>query len=224
MSQATLNNAEYRAAVLETESKPAELNFGPATLLVSLNLAVAAGNLLDQVKRAIYYGKPMDQQKAMNALALVRSTSDALQFAIGTGRYRDPQDIHFYMEKLPVEVAKQLDPAGLNLRLLHAGLGKFTESSEFIEAILPALLGGQVDAVNLLEEVGDGSWYDEVALDELGFSRDQSNGTNIKKLQDKKAGRYKKGAFSTEAAVVRDLSAERNVLEAATNDAQAKAA
>jgi hypothetical protein len=37
---------------------------------------------------------------------------------------------------------------------------------------------------------------------------------NIKKLKDKKAGRYQKGAFDPNAAVQRDTTAERALLEA----------
>jgi Cobalamin biosynthesis protein CobT len=97
----------------------------------------------------------------------------------------------------------------------------FTESGEFIEAILPSLLGQPVDKVNLLEEQGDSSWYGEIALDELGYTRAQSNFTNIKKLTDKKAGRYKKGAFDPNAAVGRDVSKERRLLEAGAEAAVA---
>lgn len=213
MTQNTLNNADYRNAVLATESKPTALNFGPATLLVALNMAVAATVVLDQVKRAIYYGRDLDQKKAMDAINVMQSAGEALKFPIGTARYRDPQDVHFFMQNLPEDIVKNLNPESLDLRLLHAAIGQFTESGEFIEGILPTLLGQPVDKVNLLEEQGDSSWYGEIALDALGYSREQSNFANINKLNDKKNGRYKKGAFDPNAAVNRDVEAERALLE-----------
>jgi hypothetical protein len=223
MTQNTLNNADYRNAVLSTESKPEALNFGPATLLVALNMAVAATVVLDQFKRAIYYGRDMDQKKAMEAIGVMQNAAEALKFPIGTGRYRDQQDVHFFLSNLPEDVVKNLNPANLDLRLLHAAIGQFTESGEFIEGILPTLLGQPVDKVNLLEEQGDSSWYGEIALDALGYSREQCNFTNIKKLTDKKAGRYQKGAFDPNAAIDRDVSAERTLLEDGAGQALAEA-
>ncbi|MFP3609258.1 hypothetical protein SB778_03975 [Paraburkholderia sp. SIMBA_050] len=217
--QNTLNSADYHAAVLQTESKPGELNFGPATLLMALNLAVSAANALDQVKRAIYYGRDIDQEKAMEAIQAVQGTASALAFPVATKRYRDPRDVDFFAQNLSPEAAKSLSPANVDLRLLHAALGKFTEAGEFIEAILPTLMGAAVDKVNVLEELGDGSWYDEIALDALGYSREQCNFVNIKKLQDKKAGRYQKGAFDPNAAVERDVDAERALLDAGAQKA-----
>jgi hypothetical protein len=212
-AQTTLNNADYRTAVLSTESRPTALNFGPATLLVALNMAIAASTALDQVKRAIYYGRDMDQKKMLEAIAVVQATAESLKFPVSTGRYRDPQDVHFFMQNLPEEVAKSLSADGVDLRLLHAAIGQFTEAGEFIEGIVPTLLGQQVDKVNLLEEQGDSSWYGEVALDVLGYTREQCNFANINKLNDKKAGRYQKGAFDPNAAVNRDVVAERVLLE-----------
>ncbi|KVH64455.1 hypothetical protein WS89_04005 [Burkholderia sp. MSMB1072] len=210
-----MDNSTYRNRVLETESKPGALNFGPATLLVALNMAVAATMVLDQVKRAIYYGKEMDPNKALDSLGVMQSAGESLKFTIGTGRYRDPMDVHFFMDKLPKEVVQQINPQNVDMRLLHAALGGFTESGEFIEALLPTLLGKPVDRVNVAEELGDANWYGEIALDALGLTREEVNAANIKKLQDKKAGRYKAGTFLSDDAVNRDTGAERAVLEEA---------
>ncbi|CAG9229227.1 hypothetical protein [Burkholderia vietnamiensis] len=208
-----MDNNTYRARVLETESRPAALNFGPATLLIALNMAVAASNVVDHIKRAIYYGKDADQQAATNDLMVLMSTAAAVKFAFETGRYRDPRDIDFYRDKLEPSVAQHLSAEGVDLRLLHAALGKFTESGEFVQALIPTLMGASVDRVNLAEEIGDSGWYEEIAMDALGLTREQVNDANIKKLQDKKAGRYKKGEFLADDAVNRDTQAERAVLE-----------
>lgn len=212
MTKNTLNNANYRTAVLSTESKPAVINFGPATLAFALNLAISTSNFLDQVKRAIYYGRDIDQEKAVTALREVNKLSADLFAVVSTASYRDPNDAALY-SGLPPEARAALNLSGVDVRLLHAALGMQTESGEFIEGILPTLFGRPLDKVNLLEELGDASWYGDIALDALGYSREQCNFTNIKKLTDKKAGRYQKGAFDPNAAVARDVTAERDLLE-----------
>jgi hypothetical protein len=215
MTQAanTLDNATYRAEVLSTESKPESINFGPATLLMALSLAVQAGNLLDQVKRAVFYGKEIDLKVAGEALQAIPAMVKDISFPLATGRYLDPRDADFY-QGIEQKAKEALSLQGVDIRLLHAALGQFTESSEFIDALIPTLFGQPVDKVNLLEEQGDSSWYGEIALDALGYSREQCNFTNIKKLKDKKAGRYQKGAFDPNAAIDRDTTAERALLEA----------
>jgi len=222
-----LNATDYRAAVLKTESKPKELSVGPMTIFMALNLAVETSNVLDQLKRAVFYGKDIDQEAAIKSLQTIGKIAADISFPIGTGRYRDPRDGDFF-QGVPVETRAAITPGNVNLRLLHAALGLQTESGEFIEGLLPSFFGGPIDAVNLLEELGDGpGWYAEVALDELGFTREQCNFTNIKKLQDKKDGRYKKGAFNPNEAIDRDVNAERGLLEAGSDrkltDAEATA-
>jgi hypothetical protein len=216
MTQAanTLDNATYRTEVLSTESKPDAINFGPATLLMAIQLAVQTGNLLDQVKRAIFYGKDMDQQVVGNALKAIPQIAQDVGFPLSTERYRDPRDADFF-NAIDPQAKQMLALAAVDVRLLHAALGQFTESTEFLEALVPSFFGTPVDKVNLLEEQGDSSWYGEIALDALGYSREQCNFTNIKKLKDKKAGRYQKGAFDPNAAVQRDVAAERELLDSA---------
>jgi hypothetical protein len=222
MTQAnnTMDNTTYRNEVLSTESRPDAINFGPATLLMALNLAVQTGNLLDQVKRAVFYGKAMDPNVTAQALQAIPGIMKDLTFPLATGRYLDPRDVDFFpgIEK---EAREALSLQSVDVRLLHAALGQFTESSEFVEALIPTFFGQPVDKVNLLEEQGDSSWYGEIALDALGYTREQCNFTNIKKLKDKKAGRYQAGAFDPNAAVQRDVAAERELLEAGAEQAAA---
>jgi hypothetical protein len=217
----TMDNTTYHAEVLSTESKPDAINFGPATLMMALNLAVQAGNLLDQIKRAVFYGKDIDPQIAGQALQAIPAMANDIKFPLATDRYRDPRDADFY-NSIDPKAKEILSLHGVDVRLLHAALGRFTESTEFIEALVPTFFGQVFDKVNGLEEIGDGRWYDEIALDALGYTAEQCNFTNIKKLKDKKAGRYQKGAFDPNAAVDRDTTAERALLEAgAATEAQA---
>jgi NTP pyrophosphatase (non-canonical NTP hydrolase) len=94
-------------------------------------------------------------------------------------------------------------------RLLHAGIGLATESGEFLDALKKHLFyGGDLDKVNLKEELGDLLWYIALACDELGTDFSTLKATNIKKLQ----ARYS-DKFSYDSASFRDLEAERKILE-----------
>lgn len=94
--------------------------------------------------------------------------------------------------------------------LLHAVLGCVTESAEMAEHLLDVLRGKKaLDVVNVVEEIGDIEWYVALAL---RFTGAQDHGDawtrNIAKLRARFPDK-----FTEEAAVTRDLVAERAVLE-----------
>lgn len=96
-----------------------------------------------------------------------------------------------------------------DIRLLHASLGMATEAGELLDQIKKHLFyGKEIDRVNLIEEAGDILWYMGVLLDELDVSFEKVMQIN----HDKLAKRYGE-KFSSEAALNRDLKAERKVLE-----------
>lgn len=95
------------------------------------------------------------------------------------------------------------------VRLLHAALGKATEIGEFIDPLKKYIFyGKEIDEVNMLEEIGDGKWYDGVAIDALDSTEEIVMSRNIQKL----AKRYP-DKFTEDAALNRDLEAEREILE-----------
>jgi hypothetical protein len=206
-----MNPTQYRHEVLSTESKPDSVNVGLGFLFASLQVASAAAAVLDQVKRAIFYGEDIDQKKARDAFVALQKYSDNLSRAVRSVSYRDANDLH--LADIPASERELLDTGNLDVRLLHSAIGGFTESGELLEALVPILSGKPADKANLLEEFGDGGWYAEIGLDALGFSREQRDAVNIAKLKDKKAGRYKSGGFSAREAIERDTGAERNILE-----------
>lgn len=110
-------------------------------------------------------------------------------------------------------IAKRLaDPS--TIRLLHAAEGMCTESAEFMDQLKKHIFYGKpIDHVNLVEELGDLRWYDNIAMDELKVTAEQVQAINNKKLTDKKNGRYKKGEFTSVEAYLRNLEAERAILE-----------
>ena len=98
------------------------------------------------------------------------------------------------------------------VRLLHSASGLATEAGEFIDPIKKHLYYGKpLDKTNLIEELGDLLWYITVACDVLDTSLSEIMQIN----NDKLALRYK-GKFTQEAAINRNLSAERNLLETET--------
>lgn len=105
------------------------------------------------------------------------------------------------------EVIKRLTKSA---RLVHAALGKLTEIGEFADELKKHIFYGKpLDPVNLMEEIGDGAWYDALALDSMG-------GSDLDFVLEKVIAKLKKRypeKFTEKDALNRDLEAERKVLE-----------
>lgn len=102
------------------------------------------------------------------------------------------------------------------IRTLHALFGLCTETGELMDIIKRYTFYGAkvptLDEVNIAEEIGDMLWYIGLLCDEYKWTFEQLMGWNIRKLQDKKAGRYKKGEFCAIDAIVRDTVAEQSMI------------
>ena len=93
--------------------------------------------------------------------------------------------------------------------LLHSGIGLATESGEFLDALKKTIFyGKQLDEVNLAEELGDLLWYIALAMNALDTDFEEQMQINIDKLKLRYPDK-----FTEEAAEVRDLAAERKLLE-----------
>ena len=108
------------------------------------------------------------------------------------------------------KIKERLDPKVI--RALHACIGMVTESGELIDVFKKHLFYGKpIDWVNLEEEIGDLFWYVAVMVDVLGKDKfDSILKQNIEKL----AKRYQNQIFTESSAITRDLSGEREILEA----------
>lgn len=101
-------------------------------------------------------------------------------------------------------------------RLLHAVLGLVTEVGEIADQLKKHIIYGKdLDLINIVEEHGDESWYMSLLLDAIGSSWDESWQKNINKLKVRFGDK-----FSQEAALNRDLDAERGVLDKALKPKQ----
>lgn len=93
--------------------------------------------------------------------------------------------------------------------LTHAILGLVTEAGELADQLKRRhAYGKEVDRVNLVEEAGDLLWYLALIARALGTDLETIGRTNVEKLR----ARYP-GMFTAEAALNRDLEAERKALE-----------
>jgi hypothetical protein len=151
-----------------------------------ITLLIAAGNLLDQIKKNVYYNKPID--------------------TLQTQRYlNDIGHSHRLMSEVD-DPTKDKSPIPVNPRLFHAIVGINTEGTELLEAL--DLWDGSIDEVNILEEFGDIDWYKAIGVDELGGDWEQI----LVKIIEKLRARYPE-KFTSEDAINRNLDKEREILE-----------
>lgn len=95
------------------------------------------------------------------------------------------------------------------IRLIHAAMGMVTESAELMDMLKRHLFyGTAIDYVNAKEELGDNQWYVGLAIDILKTTMDDILTLNISKLRLRYPDK-----FDETAALNRDLSAERELLE-----------
>lgn len=188
-------NTEFTIDALSTESVVPVIRANYEQLMCAMKTFVAASQIIDQFKRNFYYGEKgdFDVVKLQHYIEEIRNGAFELDYRhiIYKESYKD----------IPIDT-----------RVAHGILGAGTESGELVEAAIK-LIEGEGDLVNLKEEVGDVHWYLAVLADALGLTTDQCLEAVIKKLKDKKKGRYAAGVFTEDAAVERDTDAERQLLE-----------
>lgn len=120
--------------------------------------------------------------------------------------------------KLP-EGLGDLTVTSFQMEMLHAAIGKMTEAEEFFDMVIKHVLDGDdFDKANAIEEVGDGMWYDAIVLRLLGMTSEDAASINILKL-------FKRfpDQFDSELAMIRNLDAERKVLDDGVGEAPLKA-
>ena len=148
----------------------------------------------------------VDFNDAMQAAILALSRLDQIKKAFFYGK-PSPQN---YRSQIRCNNIHEL----VDVDILHCALGKATEAGEMLEHLMEVLTKGKMfDPVNFAEEMFDGQWYDAIACKKLGITFEQGQRKNIEKLQNKFAGRYKDAGFTVDAAINRDLEAERKILE-----------
>jgi NTP pyrophosphatase (non-canonical NTP hydrolase) len=193
-----MDTKEYITEALRTESKIDAVVVNPTLLGSVFTVLIAAGNILDQIKKHTYYDRDYDTDKLVAEFTNIVGSLDYLKQSIV-----EIQQAETKMMPYSGEGETTYDP-----RIFHSIVGITTEAVELIEA----LSSPEFDKVNFIEELGDLNWYQAIGIDAVGSSFDDVMETNINKLSKSDKARYKDG-FTADEANNRDLDAEREILE-----------
>jgi hypothetical protein len=181
---------QYKKDAIRTESQIDEIKVNAKMLINVLALYISAGQMLDQVKKRVFYGKEYDGDNFNHAYLTIR---DAVEDIAG----------------VPLSGELYEDTVDFDPRVFHAIVGIATESTELCEALYDTLLcRKEMDIVNLLEESFDVDWYQFILMDALGGDLEETWKTGIAKLKK----RYPE-KFTNENAINRDIESERQILE-----------
>lgn len=178
---------QYITEAIRTESQLEVINTDVNKLMNVMQLFAAAGNMLDALKKNIFYNKEINQQNWTSNLVAIEQIAKA-------GLTDSPT----------TATTLEIDP-----RLFHALIGFATESTELIEAIIKALLNDtDIDHVNVREEFFDLMWYLLIGHDALNQDMEGTLIMGFEKLRKRYPDK-----FTTNNAINRDPKTEREILE-----------
>lgn len=186
---------QYVADATRTESRIDEVVTDKNLLIGTIGALIAIGNVLDMIKKNVFYGKEIDLNLLSNRW---EEAADSLWQIAETQADQDHPNL-----KPETILGGEIDT-----RIFHAIVGIATESTELLEALLKHIQGGDLDFVNVCEELGDVNWYQAIAIDTMEADFGNILSVNIEKLRTRFPEK-----FTEENAIVRDLDAERQVLE-----------
>lgn len=201
-----MNLHDFMKQAIRTESRIEEFSAPRELLEGALEAYIAAGNMLDQIKKNTFYGSDFNLPKYKHTMEqlswhLVKSSQrlyDQLRLTDRTGDLNNILDTTY----------EAVEP-----RTAHALIGMTTESTEIAESFLNYLRTGNVDIVNVFEETSDFQWYVALLVDEYNIDPYQPLENVINKLK----ARYPE-KFTQEQAENRNLEVEREVLSTNLKD------
>jgi NTP pyrophosphatase (non-canonical NTP hydrolase) len=187
---------QFQPLALVTESRIEKVQANRIGLLALLSLSIATTEIMDQVKKSVFYGRPINADVVTKRLAEIQSMTGIIQDADIPNADKETIDV---------------DP-----RLFHGIIGKFTEVGEMLEAMEEHIAtGSPLDVVNLREELGDDSWYNAIICDATGIRMEDTLSLVIDKLRARYGDK-----FDAYLANHRDLVTERQILEGQPVDAK----
>ncbi|QYC96772.1 MazG-like pyrophosphatase [Stenotrophomonas phage BUCT626] len=190
-----MNNNEYIELAQVTNTIDYKDGMGRFLVAEILGNIIEAGGALDAVKKFQFYGRETEETQGL----LDVQTHSAIY---STDDWCDMIDFNKLFPNLSRESA---------LKVYHGVIGKITEAVELAEMLRESLLTGEpVDTTNLIEEVGDGMWYDASIAKGLNTPLEAFQTINIEKLKKRFGGKFDAHKAQQEN---RDLDAERKILE-----------
>ena len=202
----TMSRREFQEKAIRTESIVDKIEveeYAMDAFIDALRAYEQAGEILDKFKKHIFYKDDLD------ILSIVEHATefDDLGINIRTS-------IHNLVANREKNKSKTVvldeDP-----RVFHALLGTITEHGEIATALLYGIGTGELDLVNVCEELADSDWYKALFYEATGIEWVNVQAMIIKKLEI----RYSDVIFTEEEAKERDLEAERKVLTDAIQEA-----
>lgn len=205
---------QYSTDALRTESRIEKVQgISPPTLYSAMTGVAATANILDSIKKHIFYGKAVDHSELLNGIELAIDCLRDLKHDFENQQVHDVNKTEMF--QTPAGYFTEIGPAqleSLDPRILHVALGVATESGEIVETLLRQMEGEQLDMVNLSEEIGDLNWYaNGIFPDASGISYSKYLSTNIVKLAVRYPEKFSSWLAKDEN---RHLVEERKALEA----------
>jgi hypothetical protein len=184
-----MNLQEYQKAAIRTESLKENINLNKYFVGLLFKLFVLNADLLDALKKEIYYGNPKKSNETIIPnLSKMESLLREAKYAFN-------------------DKDKTVD-SEINPRVFHGILGMATEAGELLDVLVKALDGKPIDPVNIQEEMNDSNWYQAINHEALGLNWEEGLERNIAKLK----ARFPE-KFTEENAEHRNLEVERQILE-----------
>lgn len=210
-----MNLTEYQTNAVRTESQIEVIKGVSAPgLHATLAAVVAVGEIADQIKKNVFYGRAYNREALIEHL---HGAIHALQYVeqeVQPGaNFANPE--HAIEITVPgTDTRVSLDYgkfAGIDPRIFHVAIGAITESAELAQAVQKVLEGQELDVANFAEEIGDLNWYiNGIFPDASGIPATQTLDTNIGKLAKRYPEKFDAYLAQQEN---RDLDAEREILE-----------
>lgn len=189
---------QFQGLALRTESQISGIKLNAGNLVSLLKVVIEVTEILDAVKKAVFYNKTAKLEGDLTArLHALATLIEALKWQ-NSGR----GPVGAIMAE---ETIKNVDP-----RVFHGILGIITESGELASALLKSIENEDtpIDPVNIQEEMSDIAWYKAILHDSLNLDWGQGLENVINKLRIRYPEKY-----SDDAAANRDLESERAALE-----------
>lgn len=179
-----INDAAFIADAKVTESVPDQITI-TATDVAMLKATLALTEVVDQLKKHIFYGRELNTAK------IEESKQEALKLL-----------------QAPVDNASITISNKEHIRVCHSILGMNTESGELINVLIDIITNGEYDRTNFLEEMGDTQWYTGTALDATNATYQTLFDLVIAKLKK----RYPNGKFESDRAINRNVEEEYSIM------------